>query len=253
MSADEIAAGVWASVGREATRRGDSPGGAGRLQRVCRAAVVTLPATGVGVSVLAGDGTQVSAAASDETHEVIEELQLTMGEGPCLDAFTSRAPVLVPDLGVFARTRWPGYAPEALDHGVRAVFAFPLHVGAVHLGALDVYQDRAGALTTKAVSQAITFAEVAMRTLLDEGTGTGEPGGSDAERTDDRRALQIPDALAHRLELYQAQGMVMMQLGISLAQAMARLRAYAYAHDRPLHDVAADIVARRLVLVDDHV
>ncbi len=248
MSPDEVAAGVWASIGREHARPGDRPGVSGQLQRVCRIAATTLPATGVGVSVLAGDGTQVAAAASDETHGVIEELQLIMGEGPCLDAFRSGAPVLVPDLGVSARTRWPGYAPEALDHGVRAVFAFPLRVGAVGVGALDVYQHRAGSLTTKAVNQAITFAEVAMQTLLDAEAGTGV-----AERTDGRRDLPILDALAHRLELYQAQGMVMMQLGTSLAQAMARLRAYAYAHDRPLHDVAADVVARRLVMVDDRV
>lgn len=131
---------------------------------------------------------------------------------------------------------------------MRAVFAFPLQVGTVAVGALDVYQDRAGLLTTKAVNQAITFAEVAMQTLLDAETGTGE-----AAQTEAGRDLPILDAFTHRLELYQAQGMVMMQLGISLVQAMARLRAYAYAHDRPLHVVAADVVARRLVLVDDRV
>lgn len=248
MPHDDSAAGVWASIGREHARPGDRPGVSGQLQRVCRIAATTLPATGVGVSVLARDGTQVSAAASDETHEVIEELQLTMGEGPCLDAFSTGAPVLVPDLGVSARTRWPGYAPEALDHGVRAVFAFPLQVGAVGVGALDVYQDRAGPLTTKAVDQAVTFAEVAVRTLLD-----AEAGTDTAEPAEGRRDLSILDTFTHRLELYQAQGMVMMQLGISLVQAMARLRAYAYARDRPLHDVAADVVARRVVLVDDRV
>lgn len=253
MSADEVAAGVWASVGREAARPGDRPGVAGRLQRVCRVAATTLPATGVGVSVVARDGTQVSATASDDAHEVIEELQLIAGEGPCLDAVSSGGPVLVPDLGLTARTRWPGYGPAAFGHGVRAVFAFPLQVGPVHLGALDVYQDRAGPLTTGAVNQAITFAEVAMQTLLDAGTGTGEPGAGDAERADDSRDRPIFDAVVPRLELYQAQGMVMMQLGTSLVHAMARLRAHAYAHDRPLNDVAADVVARMLVLEVDRV
>jgi AmiR/NasT family two-component response regulator len=49
-----------------------------------------------------------------------------------------------------------------------------------------------------------------------------------------------------RAELFQAQGMVMVQLGVSLADALARIRAHAYATNRPLREVAADIVARRL-------
>jgi hypothetical protein len=40
--------------------------------------------------------------------------------------------------------------------------------------------------------------------------------------------------------------MIIAQLGVSAAVAFARLRAYAYAHDRPLGDVARDVVGRRL-------
>ena len=52
-------------------------------------------------------------------------------------------------------------------------------------------------------------------------------------------------------EVHQATGMILVQLGVSAAVALVRLRAYAYAHDRPLRDVAADVVARRLRF-DDH-
>ena len=48
------------------------------------------------------------------------------------------------------------------------------------------------------------------------------------------------------LELFQAQGMVMVQVRVSIGEAMVRMRAYAYAQDRRLSDVARDIVARRL-------
>jgi len=51
--------------------------------------------------------------------------------------------------------------------------------------------------------------------------------------------------------VYQAQGMAMIDLGVSLQDAMARLRAYAYAHDRALHEVARDIVTGRLRLQPD--
>jgi hypothetical protein len=41
------------------------------------------------------------------------------------------------------------------------------------------------------------------------------------------------------------------QLGVGIKEAFIRLRAYAYAQDRPLADLARDIVARRLRLGPD--
>jgi AmiR/NasT family two-component response regulator len=58
----------------------------------------------------------------------------------------------------------------------------------------------------------------------------------------------LQGGLIARAELYQAQGMLSLQLGVDLAEAMIRLRAHAYAHNRPLIDVARDIVERRLDL-----
>ncbi|HEX8766722.1 MAG TPA: ANTAR domain-containing protein, partial [Jatrophihabitans sp.] len=58
----------------------------------------------------------------------------------------------------------------------------------------------------------------------------------------------ISAALPYRPEIFQAQGMVKVQLGIDLGQAMVRLRAYAFAADSTLADVAREVVARRLVL-----
>ena len=59
--------------------------------------------------------------------------------------------------------------------------------------------------------------------------------------------------LAHRAEVYQAQGMVMVDLGVTLAEAMARLRGHAYAENRYLSDVARDVVAGKLTLDLDSV
>jgi hypothetical protein len=151
--------------------------------------------------------------------------------------------VLAPDLAA-ATTRWPGYAPAALQHGVRAVFALPLQVGASRIGALDVYREESGPLSAPAFTQALAFADVAMTTLLDvqeRPEVSGEP---------DLGAV-LGEAVAGPLVVYQAQGMVHVQLGVPLAEALSRLRAYAYAHDRDLSDVAQDVVARRLVLEAD--
>jgi GAF domain-containing protein len=213
-------------------------GTAGWLQRLCNVAVSDLPAWGVAVSLMTEERSSGMAAASDATCGSVEELQFLLGEGPFLDAFTLRRPVLVPDLAGDAAAWWPTFAGAAHEYGVRAVFAFPLQVGAARLGVLDVYRDEVGSLSIVELARALTFAQVATTALLDgqERARAGHPPRG------------IDHALESRYELHQAQGMVMVQLGINLADAMARLRAYAYSHERSLGLVAADVVARRLTL-----
>jgi hypothetical protein len=215
-------------------------GSPGSLQRLCRAAARAIPASGVGLSVMTDDGVHGVVAGSDATSVLVEELQFTTGEGPCIDAVTSGRPVLSADLDQMM-TRWPGYAPAAHQQGVRAVFAFPLRIGALRMGAMDIYNDRPGPLPVSAVDQALAFAEVAMLTVLDgqDQAPAGEP------------AAVLQDGLIARAELYQAQGLLSAQLGVDLDEAMSQLRAHAYAHDRPLIDVARDVVERRLVLNSD--
>lgn len=229
-------------IDNEPRRPGAAPGTIGRLERLCSALSKALPAMGVGVSLLAADnhggGT---VAASNSASRVIEELQFTLGEGPCVDAYASRSPILEPDLAGRGTRRWPGYGPAAQDHGVGAVFAFPLQVGAARAGALDVYRDAPGALSPDGLAQAFTFAEVAMGLLVDD------QHGLDSGRT----GLDLDGVLADRLEVYQAQGMLMVDLGVGIDEAMARLRAYAFAEGRALGDVANDIVNGNLTLERD--
>lgn len=218
------------------------PGTIGRLERLCFALTRALPATGVGVSLLTDDNRGGGTiAASSLASRALEELQFTLGEGPCIDAYTSRRPVLEPDLASHGMRRWPGYAPAAHGHGIQAVFAFPLQVGAARAGALDVYRNECGSLTTDGLAQALTFAEVAMGLLVD-----GQEGAQDGKTTPD-----LDEVMAYRLEVYQAQGMVMVDLGVGIDEAMARLRGHAYAQGRYISDVARDIVAGKLTLSRD--
>lgn len=214
----------------------------GRLERLCSALARALPASGVGLSLLTADtyggGT---VAASDARSRALEDLQFTLGEGPCIDAYASRRPVLEPDLQTHGTLRWPGYSPAAQEHGVRAVFAFPLQIGAARAGALDIYRADVGRLTPEGLAQAFTFADVAMGLLV----GTQSTVGDDITFPD------LDDAMANRLEVYQAQGMVMVDLGVGIDEAMARLRAHAFAEERTISAVAKDIVDGRLVLERD--
>lgn len=228
---------VWSLVAQEPIGADDRSPLAGWLHRMCRVAARELEAWGVGLSIMSAEGGATVVASSGPSIEVVEQLQFTLGEGPCRDAFAFGGPVLVSDLPAAARSRWPGYGPAAEGHGVRAVFAFPLQVGAARLGALDVYRDQVGPLPDHSITRALEYAEAAMTSLVQ---------AQDHVDPSDPDHPVFGEALDDRVELYHAQGMVKVQLGVSLAEAMIRLRAYAYAQDRPLHEVAADVVARRL-------
>jgi ANTAR domain len=240
-------AAVRALVDAQAAVPGVEPQGmVGWLSRLCRAAVHELPATGAGISVMTAAGVRAVAAASDAASAALEEAQFALGEGPCIGAFSSRRPVLEPDLHAGAVTgtgaaSWPGYLAAAQAHGVRAVFAFPLQIGAARLGVLGVYRDFPGVLSPGALAKALTFAEVAVEALLD-GQEQATAGATEAT---------LERALDSQFTVYQAQGMAMVDLGVSLADAMARLQAHAYAQDRSLHEIALDVVAGRLRLESD--
>ncbi|MGV1008795.1 MAG: GAF and ANTAR domain-containing protein [Dermatophilaceae bacterium] len=229
-------------IDREPTPADSASAMGGRLHRLCCALARVLPAQGAAVNLITEDhsGGGVAAASGPSSHH-LAELQFTLAEGPARDAFEARRPVLEPDLLGRGVRRWPAYAPAASQHGVRAVFAFPLQVGAARLGSLDMFCQQPGSLSTHAVSQSVTFSEVALITLL-EAPHLTEDGHS---------AGGLDAMLAYRSEIYQAQGVVMVELGVSLTEAMLRLRAHAYASERDLSDVARDVVTGRLVLDRD--
>lgn len=239
---DDDRARVMALIAQQPASPQDRDGVLGSLRRLCAAAAQALSASGAAVTVLAEDGVRGVTVAPDPASARIEELQFVLGEGPGIDALADRRPVLVPDLVGEATDRWPVYTAAAGDLGVRAVFVFPLQVGAARLGVLEVYRVRPGQLSGRELRHALMFAEVALTRLLD---------GPD-HALPEAAADGLAGAVERRAELFQAQGMIMVQLGVGLADALARIRAHAYAENRQLGDVAADIIARRLRFDPDH-
>lgn len=207
-----------------------------QLRRLCGRAMTTLPASGAGLSVVAEDRQYSLLAAADAASERLEELQFVLGEGPCVDAGSTRRPVLVPHLADEGPSRWPVYTSAVRALGVGAIFAFPLQVGAAHLGVLDIFRTAEGNLSADELRCALELVDAAVLILLDgqERSASG------------LRPHPLEELLPGSADLFQAQGMVMTQTGGTLAEAMARIRAYAYAEDRRLIDVARDIVAREL-------
>jgi plasmid stability protein len=208
---------------------GDSPDGTGLPASLAAACARSLPVSGVGLALMTDEGPAGTIAATDGAAIQLEYLQFTLGEGPCVDASKTGRPVLQPDLALTAPPRWPAFAGGALDAGVRAVFAFPLRVGAIRVGVLDLYRDQAGPLSAEELTEALSFADAATLVLLHEQAGVPVQGA-------------VP-VLDERAEVHQATGVVSVQAAVGLAEGLLLLRARAFAEGRSLGDLARDVLA----------
>jgi hypothetical protein len=213
---------------------------AGSPLAVCLLAVEALRMSGGGISVITPAGHRGMVCATDDVAAAIEELQFSLGEGPCVDAF-HRGPVLIDDLGDpshLAASPWPEFTMQAAAAGACALFALPLQIGAIRVGAFDLYRNFPGPLTDDQLSVALTFADAAAGSLLGE-DGHAVPFPRD------------PKGSAFHAEVHQATGMISAQLEVSLEDAFVQLRARAFANEWSVNDVAREVVAGRLRFGED--
>jgi hypothetical protein len=202
-------------------------------ERVCAAGVELLGMSGAGLTLMTRTGLG-AVWASDEACRKVEDLQFALGEGPALDAFRFAVPALEPSLAD-ATDRWPFFGPQALILGVEAVFSFPLQVGVICLGAVNLIRDRPGFPSSDELADALVLADVVTEDLIDlQAQGALHWGPS--------------DHLAQRARVHQATGMVSVQIDTDMATALASIRAYAYSNDISIFDVADKVLARTLRL-----
>ncbi|MEU5294546.1 ANTAR domain-containing protein [Streptomyces umbrinus] len=231
-------------------------GGRGDPARAC---ALALGAEGVALSLLVGNGRMAEPLwCHPEVSARFEELQFTLGEGPGPDAVRTGSPVMEPDLDRVRPDRWPALLPPARDLGVHGVCCFPLGIGAIRLGVLTVLCDGDRTMSVQQSADATALAAALTGALLNgDGRGQrGEDGNGDRDGNRDRDEsgnggpvlglfLDRPTGL-HRAAVHQATGMISVQLGVTMEEALLRLRAHAYGSERPLGEVADDVVARRL-------
>jgi hypothetical protein len=221
---------VWSWIA--AAREGDAPAS---LAALCRAATTRLAVDGASVTAVVGRAVSEPLSTTDELSARLEELLLTTGEGPGAEDFRFGSPMLIPDLAPLTE-RWPGFAPAAVAAGARALFAFPLQAGAIRAGMLSLYRAQPGPLTPHQLADALVFADIALQLLLDSYAGIS--GSADYRPLDG-----LSDS---RAEVYQATGMISVQLGVSLEEALVRLRAHAFSAGTSLDSVAGLVVSRTL-------
>lgn len=194
---------------------------------LCDTAVARLGVDGVTMMVVTTTSWPELRHATDTLGARLAELQVTVGEGPFLDVWREGGPVLVPDLAVpVIQRRWPLFGPLAVEAGAGALFTIPMAVGTIRVGVFALHRVRPGPLAPAALTDALAFAELALRLQLDE------QHGADLE-------LRTP-------QVHQATGMIAAQLDVTMEEAFSRLRARAFADQRSLADLATDVVARLL-------
>jgi hypothetical protein len=213
--------------------------------RICELSVRGLGVSGCGISMVTRTGNRAVVCATDDVSAHLEDLQFTLGEGPGFEANDTGVPVLIDDVneaGDRPSARWPAFTQAAASAGAGAVFAFPLRVGPLRLGALNLYRVEPGSLSSEEVSGALLAAQAAAVSLLHL-DATAE------DAFDDDRTARA----SYQMQVHQAAGMVKVQAGGSVQDALAMLRAHAFGAEVSLAQVARDVVERRLRFTSENI
>jgi GAF domain-containing protein len=224
----------------------DGRRGVEAADRLCEVCVALFEIDAAAISLVFDGASSGTLGSSSAPARVYDELQFTLGEGPCLDSVSRRIPIVVVDLADPEEARWPAYGPAMLAHRVRAVYAIPVVVAGEFVGALDFFRVQPGPISDEALTGAVAAAELAAIPLLDL-----LEADLQAAVTDPTSNAWLELNTLSRAEVSQATGMLVAQLDIEPAEALVRLRAHAYATGRSATEIARDILDRRLRLEFD--
>lgn len=171
-------------------------------------------------------------AASNETGKMLELFQLQNAEGPCLDCYSTRAPVVNADLAT-ATDRWPKFAPAALAAGFQSVHAFPMRLRDTVIGALNLFGHAGVEFKDQEVRVVQALADVATIALLQERSIARA----------DSLTEQLQGALNSRIVIEQAKGALARQEGTTPSAAFELMRSEARQSRRRLVDVATEVIS----------
>jgi hypothetical protein len=211
----------------------DHDAAAGRS--LCRVAAEITELDGASISLTSSVDGMTSLCSSDEVAQSLLELEITVGEGPATNVTQSDEAVSEADLVASMTQRWPLFSPGAFDLGARAVFGFPVQVGAIRFGALSLYRLSTGPLSVAQASDGYLMASVVARSVL-----SMQAGASPGELLDEFRGGATLDFRVH-----QAAGMLAVQGSLSVKDALVALRAHAFSSNTELSSLAEHVVTRQ--------
>lgn len=209
-------------------------------ERYSESFVAFLPVTGAAVSTL-GDVLGSETLSATDVHAArLDEVQFDLGQGPCWDALRSASPIAEPSLRTDGAVRWPAFATAVRDEPVSSIFAFPLIVGPLKLGAVDLYSRDPIALDASESQRASTLAGIIGRRVLREALAASPPIDDFDENPRSRRTI------------HQATGVVLAQLGVSPDDALLMIQGHSFATGRSMMAVSGEIVEGRLAFRARH-
>jgi hypothetical protein len=207
------------------------------LDLLVRACTDHTGAVEAAVILRADDRTYRAVASTHERTLDVEEAQLGVEGGPCIESIARGELLAVPDVRT-VHDRWPEFTETALSAGLRGALALPLEVDGTAVGGVNVFLAEPGELSESEVSLITSMVRV---------VGTGL---SQRRQNDEQTALadQLAYALESRVVIEQAKGYLSYERSTTVTSAFSLLRSHARSHQLPLRDVAQGVVDRRLVL-----
>jgi GAF domain-containing protein len=200
----------------------------------CTTGVIGADAGGVMLAAQDGDARLQVLSSTSESMRMLELFELQRQEGPCIDCHVLGEQVIVEDLE--ASRRWPMFAPLALERGYRSVYALPLRLRGVTIGALNLFRVEPGPVAAEHLRAAQAFADMATIGIMQQR----------AVHESRELAGQLQLALHSRVVIEQAKGLLAERLACELDQAYQLIRWYGRNNNRRLREVAAEVVAGTL-------
>lgn len=213
----------YATAMAELEAAGDAP------ERLYEPFLDLLPVSGASVATIGDFLGSETLAASDEQAARLDEVQFDLGEGPCWDAMRTATPVSDPDVRGRRSSPWPAFTAAIREEDIGAIFAFPLALGPLRFGAIDLYSVEPHKLNSTQTRQATAMAEVVGRHVLRKALTAV---GSDAPQ----------GGMFSRRVIHQATGMVLAQLGLAPDDALLVIQGHAFASNLPMMAIAQSIV-----------
>jgi hypothetical protein len=199
---------------------------------LCAVAAEFMSLDGAGIALISDGDDLTSLCTSNHAAGALMDLEITLGEGPAVDASRGDANE---DTNLLEATvsNWETYRPEAAALGARAVFGFPVRLGAIRFGALSLFRNSPGPLNEEQDSDAYLMASVIGRAIL-----ATEAGGPQENLVGELNGASLLDFRVH-----QAAGMLAVQGSMSVKDALVYLRAHAFAIGCPLSELADRVVS----------
>ena len=190
------------------------------------------PVDGASVSTL-GDllGTE-TLFASDDVAARVDELQFDLGEGPSWQAVATAAVVCDVDIRTGSDPRWPMFREAVSRENVGTIYALPMVIGPLQLGAIDLYCHDSCTMDDGLLEQGESLARLVARDVFRRAL---RHAGRDPEQPDS-------EPLSRRI-IHQATGMVLAQLDVSPDDATMIIQSHAYSSGRSMKDLARAIVS----------